>query len=55
VIFWFNRLEEEEEREKESETGSIADDISINIGSIQSSCEDIESELDDELIRRQGE
>ncbi|XP_060608058.1 Na(+)/H(+) exchanger beta-like isoform X2 [Ruditapes philippinarum] len=47
-------LEEEEEREKESETGSIADDISINIGSIQSSCEDIESELDDELIRRQA-
>ncbi|XP_053404076.1 Na(+)/H(+) exchanger beta-like isoform X2 [Mercenaria mercenaria] len=45
---------EPEEIEGESEVGSIGDDIVLPIGSVHSSSEDIGSELDNELIRRQA-
>lgn len=52
--FWsFFRLEPEEV--EESEAGSAADDVVLSIGSRHSSVEDIGSELDEELIRRQGD
>lgn len=50
---FFFRLEPEEA--EGSETGSAADDVVLSIGSRHSSVEDISSELDEELIKRQGE
>lgn len=46
-------LDVESEEPEESETGSV-DDIVLSIGSAHSSTEDISSELDEELIKRQA-